>query len=206
MDKRIIIAGIVLLLIAGGVLCRSQAPSFIRNAPPSKPTLVAFGDSLTFGTGGGQNGSYPSQLSVRLGREVINLGVPGDTTESAIVRLDDVVMYDPGVVLITLGGNDFKNGVESQVTFQNLEIIIGFLQAEGAMVILGGIDLPFWGQDFTRGYQKTADKMGAVLVPNIYHGIMGEPALMADRIHPNGRGYSKMADHFFKALKPYLKQ
>lgn len=204
MDKRIASAAIVILLVAAFFLFKPQKTHPIRNAPPSKPTIIAFGDSLTFGTGGGRNGSYPSQLSARIGREIINLGVPGDTTESAIVRLDDVVMYDPGIVLITLGGNDLKNGVVKQVTFQNLELIIRFLQDEGAMVILGGIDIPFFGRDFGQSYRATAVKMGAVLVPNLYDGIIGKPAFMSDSIHPNGRGYGKMADHFLKVLDPYL--
>lgn len=206
MDKRIVAAAVTAFLVALFFLSSGPKRPPIRNAPPTKPTIVAFGDSLTFGTGGGQNGSYPSQLSARIGREIINLGVPGDTTESAILRLDDVVMYDPGIVLITLGGNDLKNGVARQVTFQNLEVIIGFLQNEGAMVVLGGIDIPLLGRDFDEGYRATASRMGAVLVPNVYAGIIGKAGLMSDAIHPNGRGYGIMADHFFKALNPYLKR
>ncbi len=34
--------------------------------------------------------------------------------------------------------------------------------------------------------------------------IMGKRDLMSDAIHPNSRGYSIMANHFYKALKPYL--
>jgi len=204
MDKRIAIPVIGILLVATWFTYRPEKTHPIRNAPPVKPTIVAFGDSLTFGTGGGKNGSYPSQLSARIGREIINLGVPGETTESAIVRLDDVVMYDPGIVLITLGGNDLKNGVPIRETFQNLELIIQFLQDEGAMVVLGGINIPILGRDVTRRYHLTANRMGAVLVPDIYAGIFGKSAFMSDRIHPNGRGYGKMAGHFYDALKPYL--
>ncbi|BCS96534.1 arylesterase [Desulfoluna limicola] len=204
MDKRIAIPVIGILLVVTWFTYKPEKPHPIRNAPPAKPTIVAFGDSLTFGTGGGKNGSYPSQLSARIGREIINLGVPGETTESAIVRLDDVVMYDPGIVLITLGGNDIKNGVPKQETFQNLELIIQFLQDEGAMVVLGGINIPILGRDFTRRYHLTATRMGAVLVPDIYEGIFGKSEFMSDRIHPNGRGYGKMAGHFYDALEPYL--
>ncbi|VVS94795.1 GDSL-type esterase/lipase family protein [Desulfoluna spongiiphila] len=205
MNKRIIFGVIVLCLaVAVWSFLGPGRQRSIRNAPPVNPTIVAFGDSLTSGVGAGQGGSYPSQLSARIGRKIINLGVPGETTQSAMARLDDVLGYNPGIVLITLGGNDLKNGVGRQVAFQNLSFIIGVFQQEGAMVILGGIDIPFWGRDFGTGYRETADAMGVVLVPDIYDGILGKPGLMSDRIHPNDKGYGIMAGHFFKALKPYL--
>lgn len=205
MSKRILFIAIVLVLVvAVWSLRRPGTHRSVRNAPPIHSTIVAFGDSLTSGVGAGQGSSYPDQLSARIGREVINLGVPGETTRSAMARLDDVLGYEPGIVLITLGGNDLKNGVDRDQAFQNLASIIGVLQESGAMVILGGIDIPFWGRDFGAGYRETADAMGAVLVPDIFEGILGKPGLMSDRIHPNDKGYGIMADHFFKALKPYL--
>ncbi len=67
---------------------------------------------------------YPLRLSEMLGEPVVNAGVPGDTTEAALRRLDeDVLEEDPRIVLITLGGNDLKNGVEKEVAFDNLRQI-----------------------------------------------------------------------------------
>jgi lysophospholipase L1-like esterase len=68
---------------------------------------------------------YPSQLSKMISRPVINAGVPGDTTASALERLErDVLAYSPDIVLITLGGNDLKNGVASDSAFKNLKKIV----------------------------------------------------------------------------------
>jgi lysophospholipase L1-like esterase len=51
--------------------------------------------------------------------------VPGDTTAGALKRLEqDVLSRSPDLVLITLGGNDLKNGIAKDVAFKNLKMII----------------------------------------------------------------------------------
>ena len=82
----------------------------VKNARPTGESIICFGDSLTYGTGASQGMDYPSQLSRLIGRPVINAGIPGDTTATALARLDrDVLSLSPRIVLITLGGNDLKN-------------------------------------------------------------------------------------------------
>jgi len=83
--------------------------------------IVCFGDSLTFGTGAGKGMDYPSQLAKMIRKTVINKGIPGDTTTTALRRLNrDVLSKNSDFVLITLGGNDLKNGVSMNVAFGNL--------------------------------------------------------------------------------------
>jgi acyl-CoA thioesterase-1 len=167
--------------------------------------IICFGDSLTFGTGAPQDKSYPAQLSVIIGRPVINAGIPGDTTTRALQRLDrDVLSQSPRIVLITLGGNDLKNGIDRETAFQNLEKIVRAVQAEGALVVVGGIKLLFWDRGYDEEYAKLAAKTGAILIPNILSGLMGNEKLMSDTIHPNAAGYEIMATRFHKAIEPYL--
>jgi lysophospholipase L1-like esterase len=136
--------------------------------------------------------------------EIINAGVPGDTTARALDRLAEILELQPRIVMITLGGNDLKNGVRREVAFENLEEIVRRFQDNGALVVIGGLNLPFWGRGFGDAYEELAEKTGSVLVPNIYQDILGKPGLMSDRIHPNREGYGVMAQHFYKALRPYL--
>ena len=148
---------------------------------------------------------YPSQLARMMSRPVINKGVSGDTTARALARLDqDVLSQSPRVVLITLGGNDLKNGIRKDDAFQNLKRIIESIQTKGALVIVGGIDLPLWGRGFGEGYEQVCRETGAVLIPNILDGIIGNSKLMSDPIHPNDAGYTKMAEKFHEVLKSYL--
>ncbi|QTA83557.1 Acylhydrolase family protein [Desulfonema limicola] len=140
-----------------------------------------------------------------LSMPVINVGVPGDTTGSTLRRLEqDVLSQSPKIVFITLGGNDLKNGISKETAFENLKIIVEKIQAKGALVVIGGISIPFWGKGFGESYDILAKETGAVLIPNIFEGIIGDSKLMSDSIHPNARGYEIMAEMFYKAVKPYL--
>lgn len=180
---------------------------FIAAGPGKKgeirgQTIICFGDSLTYGTGAGKEMDYPSQLSKMIGTPVINAGVPGDTTARALQRLErDVLSKTPDLVLITLGGNDLKNGVAKNRAFQNLRIIVESIQKTGARVILGGIKFPIRDRGFGRAYQELSEETGAVLITNIFDGIMGNRKLMSDPIHPNDAGYQIIAERFHEAMR-----
>ncbi len=164
-------------------------------------TIICFGDSLTYGTGASQGMDYPSQLSKLIGRPVVNAGVPGDTTGRALRRLDrDVISKNPGFVLITLGGNDLKNGVSRDTAFSNLKQIVESIQASGAGVIIGGLKFSFRDRGYGKGYQELADETGVILIPDIFKGIMGNRELMSDPIHPNDAGYKIIAQRFYEAM------
>ncbi len=194
----------VLLVFTAHRLFSTSAPD-IRNSSPASSVVVCFGDSLTAGYGASAGKDYPSQLSELLGMPVINAGVSGDTTRDALERLEtDVLSTGPGMVFITLGGNDLKNRIPADEAFSNLRVIVEEIQNLGAMVIIGGIDIPLYGRGFGDRYRELASRTGAVLVPNVLGGIIGNRKLMSDPIHPNDAGYQVMARMFYDAVKPYL--
>ena len=164
-------------------------------------TIICFGDSLTSGTGATAGRDYPAQLSRLLGRPVVNAGAAGDTTARALDRLrQDVLSRSPRIVLITLGGNDLKNRIPREQAFANLKRCVETIQDAGALVIVGGIDLPVFGRGFGKGYKAVADETGAILIPDILDGIFGNRKLMSDPIHPNDEGYALMARRFYDAI------
>lgn len=177
--------------------------------PARRPTagtgIVCFGDSLTAGTGASDGMDYPAQLSRRIGQPVINAGVPGDTTADGLRRLDDdVLSHGPRLVLITLGGNDLKNRAPKQKAFENLREIVDRIHATGALAVVGGIDIPLYGRGYGKAYAALAQETGAVLIDNVFDGIMGDRSLMNDPIHPNDAGYAIMAERFHEAIEPFL--
>ena len=181
------------------------SPREIRNATPSGENIICFGDSLTYGTGAREEMDYPAQLSRLIDQPVINAGKPGDTTATALSRLEeDVLSQSPRIVLITLGGNDLKNGISKDKAFLNLRRIVEAIQAEGALVVIGGVDFPFRGRGFGDAYKELSRSTRSLLVPNVLKGLMGKGELMSDPIHPNDKGYAIMAKKFHEVIKPYL--
>jgi acyl-CoA thioesterase-1 len=69
---------------------------------------------------------------------------------------------------------------------------------------VGGLDVPIWGGGFQERYRKICEETGAVLVPDILKGLLGNPEKMSDAIHPNDTGYGVMAGYFYEAMKKYL--
>ena len=172
---------------------------------PRGENIICFGDSLTFGTGAPRDKSYPAHLAEMIGQPVVNSGIPGDTTTRALQRLArDVLSKSPRIVLITLGGNDLRKGVDKKTAFKNLKEIVEAIQARGALVVIGGIKLKFWDRGYEGGYKKLAEETGALLVPDILGDMMGNEKLMHDTIHPNAAGYKLMAQKFYETIKPYL--
>ena len=201
MKKTLFFLLAIIILFAGYRIFVSSPQ--VKTESVSYDTIICFGDSLTFGTGAAPGMDFPAQLSKMISKPVINAGVPGDTTARALKRLQrDVLSKSPDLVLITLGGNDLKNGVAKDIAFKNLKRIVETIQEQGARVIVGGLKFPLRDRGFARGYKDLADQTGAVLIPDIYKDIMGNRKLMSDPIHPNGKGYKVMAQRFLEAMHP----
>lgn len=199
---------IIIGLVAGALLlgCTPDQYSNIKNIHRATGnTIVCFGNSLTAGQGAPLGSDYPTLLAQKLALPVINSGIPGDTAEKAMVRIErDVLVKNPRVVIVELGGNDFlAMGGRGNVTpiFQNLSVIIERIQEHGAVVVLAGLSETYAIQE---GYRKLAAAKGALLIPDIMAGIYGNSALMSDPIHPNAQGYIIMAENMLKVLIPLL--
>ena len=78
------IIGIVLILLAISSFTKKGTETMQLN---KTDTILAFGDSLTYGFGAKPNESYPTLLSQYTGLKVINSGINGDTSEEGLRRL-----------------------------------------------------------------------------------------------------------------------
>lgn len=204
MKKPLIIAGILLI---GGVLywtLRSGSNSYVNFPPPTGKAWVAFGDSLTSGYGASEKNDYPSILSQRLGIPILNVSTPGHTSNEAIARIDEVLAFNPRVVLLCFGGNDTLNNVPAAQTFANLSVVIDRLHQAGAFVVLIGIRSANVRDKYSSHFKKLAREKKVLLVPNILSGVLGNPGLMSDYVHPNDQGYAAIADRLELVLQPLL--
>ena len=163
-------------------------------------------DSLTAGYGAEKGGGdYPAQLGQRLGVTIQNLGVPGETSADGLKRLEEVAALQPRVVLLCFGGNDVLQSVPRDRMFANLGTIIDRLHAQGAFVVLIGIrGTSLLGDGNAEGFKKLAETKEVKHIPNLLDGLISQPSLMSDYVHPNDAGYAKIADRLEKELRPLL--
>ena len=195
---------VALLLAAVAYVAATAAACGSGPTAPSTITVVAFGDSLTSGVGTTGNSDYVSLLSNRTGEAIINAGRSGDTTASALARIEGAVLSrDPDIVIVLLGGNDLLQGVPVQQRISNITAIVQRIRSGGAAVILVGVGNgpldPFEG-----ALPGIASQSSSSLVPAVLEGILGVPGLMADLIHPNNAGHAIMADRIEPALRAAL--
>jgi acyl-CoA thioesterase I len=176
-----------------------------RNFPPTAAgPWVAFGDSLTQGTGAG-NGGYPALLGPRLGVTLQNLGVAGETTADGLRRVAEVEALQPRVVLLCFGGNDVLCGQSREQMFANLGAMIDRLHAQGSFVVLIGIRGAGALRDANAaGFRQLAEEKQVMHIPNLLDGLLGTPSLMSDYVHPNDAGYEKIAARLELQLRPLL--
>ena len=103
-------------------------------------TILAFGDSLTFGVGAKSDQSFPSVLSSLSGFEVINAGSSGETTSQGVKRFKSLLQtHQPELVILLEGGNDILRNHDLQLTKQNLATMIELAKAQQVSVILIGV-------------------------------------------------------------------
>ena len=177
--------------------------------------LVVLGDSLTEGYGVAKEAAFPALLEKMLqdsGKKwtVINSGVSGSTTASAVSRMKWIFKSKPDVVLLILGANDGLRGIAPAQSEKNLAEAIEFAQKEKVKVILGGLYMPpNYGAVYTNQFKKTYDNLAqkykVTLIPFILDKVAGDPKYnLADGIHPNEAGHKVIAEHIFQTLKGSL--
>jgi lysophospholipase L1-like esterase len=207
-----VVIGGVLLPLAIAVLWQSwpdSVPDVRRASNLAAPgDLVAFfGDSITQGFGVRPEESFPALVARALGVPMVNVGVPGDTMGAGLARMErDVLPHRPRLVVVEFGGNDFLRRVPREETLRDLEAIVGGLVGAGTMVVLLEVNVGLGGDPYLTGFQAVADRHGAVLIPDIMRGILSNPDLKADTIHPNARGHRRIADRLIPVLRRLLQE
>lgn len=196
---------ILVIAIAGVVYVFVRRPPDIRNYPPKDGPIVAFGDSLIYGTGSTVQGGFVAMLSNLTKEPIENYGVPGDTTRQGLDRLNEVLRRNPRLAIVLLGGNDFLDHVDKATTFANLRKIVTDLQANGAVVIILGIRGGVINDPFADSFAALAKETRSAYVPNVLAGLLGEDKLMSDPIHPNDEGYKLIAKKVYPVLNRLMK-
>lgn len=164
--------------------------------------ILSFGDSLTYGTGVGDDDAYPAVLERLTGLSVVNAGVPGEETPQGLKRLPQLLNeYKPALLVLCHGGNDILRKRDKNAAAENLKSMIRMARERNISVILLGV--PDFGlflsvADF---YVKVAEEMQVPFDPDTLPDILSDNDLKSDQIHPNARGYHIMAEAVVKLMQ-----
>jgi acyl-CoA thioesterase-1 len=196
----------------------------------TESTLVCFGDSLTAGYGAtvprkeDREKSFPAYLQNKINIPVINAGTSGFTTPWALTQVEkDVLSKNPLIVIIELGANDLRMGIDIKNTERKLQNIIDLIKDGKRKIYIAKFYTEAIAREMARVFNITdydkqtelinqydtmfntlASSNNIELIEDIWNGVWG--IHMSDQIHPNAAGYEIMADNIFKVLKPYLRE
>ncbi|MDD5348211.1 MAG: GDSL-type esterase/lipase family protein [Candidatus Omnitrophica bacterium] len=194
------------IMLAGILFCAGcMVRPGVANIDSPGTAVVCFGDSVTYGYGAEENGSYPAVLQSLTPVPVVNAGINGDTTREAVKRVDnDVLDRDPLLVVIEFGGNDLIARIPFEETIANVETMVQRCQAKGAMVAIADYSGPMILEDYNREFRSLSRKYQTIFIPRLMDGIIEKPSMRSDYIHPNANGYKLIAHRIFRAIMPYL--
>lgn len=184
----------------------------------AESVVLFLGDSLTAGLGVEAEEAYPRLLGEMLrkdgvsGFRIVNGGISGSTSASALSRLQWYDRIKPSVLFLALGANDGLRGLTIEEMHRNLMAVIVAAKERGMSILLAGMELPpNYGDQYTDSfrqvYRDLAHQYQLDLIPFLLEGVGGIAALnQADGIHPNAEGHRHIARHVYPILKQHLEQ
>ena len=184
---------------------------------------VAFGDSITEGTGDEEGGGYPPRLEALLiarGRnaDVRNRGVAGETTVDGLARINSVIAQGGDVMLIMEGTNDLPHNVSPETIAFNLDEMAKRVEQAGMDAVIATVipRSPIANVDreniltqqlaeVIRDLAGTSERElvdpfeDFITTPNYYQEFYSKDP--DDPVgHPNARGYDKLARVFLDVI------
>jgi acyl-CoA thioesterase-1 len=186
-----------LMLTLAGCGPKAKLPAL-----PPDAVLLAFGDSLTFGTGANEAESYPAQLARIIGRRVQREGVPGEVSSAGLARLPAVLdEHQPRLLLLCHGGNDFLQRLPKTAAAENLRAMIRLAKSRGIDVLLIGTPEPSLSVSPPAFYGEIAKEFHIPYEEDALGKILRDSSLKSDQVHPNAQGYRLMAERVAELLK-----
>ncbi len=165
--------------------------------------ILAFGDSLTYGTGvNPERESYPARLAQLTNHIVVNQGVPGELSAEGLQRLPGVLHnIKPDLVILCHGGNDLIRQLDKTALKQNLRQMIALVQASGAQIVLLGVPSFNVLLNVPDLYEELANEYHIPVDMTTLRMIEADPELKSDQVHFNAQGYQLLAQHIKQLLQ-----
>lgn len=191
--------------------------------------LICYGDSITFGYGVRRSARWTSIASERMGIEICNRGISGDTSSGMLARLrselldkKEQIAYRPTVFLMG-GTNDIFYSGSDICARVNMGAMIHELMAAGISPLIG-IPMGIGSDWFPDEWSSVVDFPSASLILNGYSDWLSDFSavfhlktvdfrpffcdetgekrknLFLDGLHPNEEGHRLMAEALIQVL------
>jgi len=202
MSKNVLITIFVVAVLIFTIFMKESREELSDNFLNNDSTILAFGDSLTYGFGASQNSSYPVYLQNKTGFNVINAGVNGELSSEGLERLPSYLQLKPKLVILCHGGNDILQNLSKEQLKKNLLKMIKMIKKSGADVLLVAVpDFNLFNFKTLSIYEDIADETNVMFEHEVLTYIELHRSLKSDYVHPNSKGYEMMADSFIEILK-----
>src|SRR6056297_979527 len=191
----------ILLLVVFSFLTACDNPAGLNPLRPND-TILAFGDSLTAGSGADVNTSYTAQLQRLIGRNIINAGIPGEVSAEGARRLPGLLdTHKPSLVLIMHGGNDLLQKRDEQQLKENLRRMYEAANQRNIQVAFIAVPKPGLMIQDAPLYQELADELGAQVLAGALSELMKTNVYKSYAVHLNAAGYEVLARNIADFLK-----
>ena len=188
---------------------------------------LALGDSISIDDYTGvRGGGAPSQLARKLGVDLVDLTLDGNTTQGVLVDLA-AAPAAADLVTLTAGGNDLLSGDPPRAILRRLHQIAQWIQPFGARVVVNTIYDPSDGDNdvgrrelglsrlaaielrrrlnaVNGGIRKLAAERGFLLadLERLFHGhgVASTEPWFVEVIEPNLAGATAIADRWYELL------
>lgn len=180
--------------------------------------ILAYGDSFTSGFGLEPDEAYPIPLRNMLNEEfsqerieVINAGVSGDTSSSAVGRMASILAEKPDMVIVAFGATDALRRVDPDITYKALEQILSTLTHNNIYVLLCGFEAPKdaeveYASRYNAIFPSLAKRYKVAYLPDLLKDVRGVwYNLQYDGIHPNDEGMVQIANTLFNPLSRMIR-
>ena len=189
------------LLLTAAALLGCGEPARLPRLP-GDAVVLAFGDSITFGTGAAESQSYPAQLEALIGRRVVGAGVPGEVSAQALARLPGALdEHAPRLLLLCIGGNDFLRRLGNEQAEKNVRAMVQHAKGRGVDVLLIGTPEPGLSVTPPKFYAAIAGDFSLPYEDSVVGEVLRNAELKSDPIHPNARGYGLIAERVAARLR-----
>lgn len=180
--------------------CGNSTPQLERLSDDA--IILAFGDSLTYGTGANKGESYPAVLENTIHRKVINAGVPGELSMQGLTRLPKLFdKYQPDLLILCHGGNDIIRKEDLAEAEINIRQMIALAKNKNIPVILLGVPKPGLFLSSAKLYANIAESTNVIFMPNLIADVLSDASMKSDSVHPNKSGYREMASSLAITLR-----